>query len=37
MKRLLLSTLFFLAALAPLQAENFIKHIVSKPTEQGML
>ena len=37
MKRLLLSTLFFLAALAPLQAENFIKHIISKPTELGML
>lgn len=38
MKRSFLTTLFFLlAAFAPLQAENFIKYIVSRPAEQGML
>ncbi len=38
MKRLFLSSLLLLlASFAPLQAENFIKHIVSRPTEKGML
>lgn len=38
MKRYFLSTLFFLlAAFTPLQAENFIKYIVSRPAEKGML
>ena len=38
MKRSFLTILFFLlAAFATLQAENFIKYIVSRPTERGML
>lgn len=38
MKRYFLTTLFFLlAAFAPLQAENYLKYIVSRPAERGML
>ncbi len=38
MKRYILTTLFILlAAFAPLQAENYLKYIVSRPAEKGML
>ena len=38
MKRFFLSSLLLLlTGFAPIQAENFIKHIVSRPTEKGML
>ena len=38
MKRYFLTTLFFLLAVfAPLQAENYLKYIVSRPAERGML
>ena len=38
MKRYFLTTLFILlAAFAPLQAENYLKYIVSRPAEKGML
>ena len=38
MKRYFLTTLFILLpAFAPLQAENYLKYIVSRPAERGML